>query len=114
MDQPNQFTVVGFCQMDCTQGEENFKLDQTKVMLQFSTNVDSSTYFNPDGTPNKDGIVLLTTNFIQGLAANITYAAENNLATRDEHYEFILSQFEAIRKGKQLIYLKTSEDGTNN
>jgi hypothetical protein len=71
-----------------------FSLQETKIRLEVSENLDIQQYITEKGNYNKDGTKALTNAFVQGLSANIHQAHQNGIMDSAEHLRFVISELE--------------------
>lgn len=71
---------------------------QVKYELKVQQPLSAEAYLLPDKRPNKDGLKLLTTAYVQGLAGCVDYAKANKYAVADEMVNYILNQLKEVAK----------------
>jgi len=79
---------------------------ETQLNLNVSDNLDRSMYFDQDGLPNKNGCLVLTNTFIQGLIANIHNANQRGHWNDSEHIRYIIAEL-----GRGFVQIANVSDG---
>jgi hypothetical protein len=98
------FSFQGTCEVTLQyEDPRSPQIIQVKYELQTLGNLNRKAYFLSNNKPNKEGLKLLTTVFVQGLGGCVAYGSTNKYLDEVDHVKYILNQIRECAYPKERI-----------